>query len=142
MNRGQINDYLNSVKTDFYFLHCDSWHYKAEFKIINIGVQEFNAVNLSYGLALAKHKVILYSIAGFVIEKCLEQLRLMRDCDVMLLTAGLDHEYPPSLGKGHQINPEGILTYLKEHGWSIYSDDFTQCFNCSNKRVFILGKEP
>jgi len=44
--------------------------------MINCGVQEPNMVNIAAGLASQGKKVIIYGVAGFVIYKAYEQIKL------------------------------------------------------------------
>lgn len=148
--RNYINDFLNNSDKNFWFLHCDSWHYQTTYKCINCGVQEPNMLNIASGLMLNNQKVIVYSIAGFVLEKCIEQLRLVvpNSGSLILLIAGAHHEYPKELGVGHQIDPEYILKYLEQYNYHIYDLSKTEpkstwdkVFKLNGKSIVLLGKE-
>jgi transketolase len=49
---------------------------EGNYKMINCGVQEPNMVNIAAGLASQGKKVIIYGVAGFVIYKAYEQIKL------------------------------------------------------------------
>ena len=49
---------------------------EGNYNIINCGVQEPNMVNIAAGLASQGKKVIIYGVAGFVIYKAYEQIKL------------------------------------------------------------------
>jgi transketolase len=48
----------------------------SNYHIINCGVQEPNMVNIAAGLASQGKRVIIYGVAGFVIYKAYEQIKL------------------------------------------------------------------
>ena len=119
--RTKINEILKTTQQEIYFLHCDSWHFlnfNPSLKIINCGVQEPNMINIALGLLLKGKTVIVYGIAGFVLEKCVEQFRLYFKNikgKFIFLEAGAHHEYPPELGPGHSFGNNDVnflLDYL------------------------------
>lgn len=118
VTRAMINDYLNRTKVgdpNFYFLHCDSWHFKANYRCVNCGIQEPNMMNIAAGLLGQGKTVVIYGIAGFVLEKCMEQLRLVQGDygKMIILNAGNHHEYPESLGRGHFFDVNKIEEHLR-----------------------------
>jgi transketolase len=46
------------------------------FNSINCGIQEPNMVNIACGLASQGKKVIIYGVAGFVLYKSYEQIKI------------------------------------------------------------------
>ncbi len=75
--RKYLNRFLNLYKGEVYFLHCDMWKWTdGNYNIINCGVQEPNMINIAAGLASQGKKVIIYGVAGFVIYKSYEQIKL------------------------------------------------------------------
>jgi len=151
MTRQEINDYLNNTKSDFYFLHCDSWHFKTKFKCINCGIQEPNMLNIAAGMMLEHKNVIVYSIAGFVLEKCLEQIRLVLPDtgSLVILNAGCHGEYPESLGPGHRFDVKWIQSFLDTTGIYLIDIATTQHLTMenifdvqyNNKKLILLGRE-
>lgn len=117
--RAKINEILKTTKQEIYFLHCDSWHFEntnPSLKIINCGVQEPNMINIAIGLLLKGKTVIVYGIAGFVLEKCVEQFRLYFNNingKFIFLEAGAHHEYPADLGPGHSFGNNDVNFLLK-----------------------------
>lgn len=75
--RYTLHKFLNRYSGEVYFLHCDMWKWTdGNYKIINCGVQEPNMVNIAAGLASQGKKVVIYGVAGFVIYKAYEQIKL------------------------------------------------------------------
>ena len=148
MTRFEINEFLNGLDKDFVFLHCDSWHFNAKFRCINCGVQEPNMLNIAAGMMLNCKNVIVYSIAGFVLEKCLEQMRLVLPDtgSITILNAGCHGEYPQSLGEGHRFDVSWIRKFLSTCGFEIVDLIKTPCslneiFTLTNKKIILLGYE-
>jgi len=57
-------------------LHCDMWKWNGDYQIINCGVGEPNMVNVAAGMASQGKQVVIYGVAGFVIYKAYEQIKL------------------------------------------------------------------
>ena len=75
--RYTLHKFLNRYPGEVYFLHADMWKWtEGNYKQINCGVQEPNMVNIAAGLASQGKKVIIYGVAGFVIYKAYEQIKL------------------------------------------------------------------
>lgn len=75
--RETLHKFLNRYPGEVYFLHCDMWKWTdGNYNIINCGVQEANMVNIAAGLASQGKRVIIYGVAGFVIYKAYEQIKL------------------------------------------------------------------
>lgn len=75
--RATLHKFLEDSSEEVYFLHADMWKWtEGNYKIINCGVQEPNMVNIAAGLASQGKKVIIYGVAGFVIYKAYEQIKL------------------------------------------------------------------
>lgn len=132
--RASINEILKTVQQEIYFLHCDSWHFEnsnPNIKIINCGVQEPNMINIAIGLLLKSKTVIVYGIAGFVLEKCVEQFRLYfpnLKGKFIFLEAGAHHEYPAELGIGHSFGNNNVIFLLQYLNifkiWDFYGYDY------------------
>lgn len=75
--RNTLHRYLSETTKEIYFLHADMWKWPdGNYKIINCGIQEPTMVNIAAGLASQGKKVIIYGVAGFVIYKAYEQIKL------------------------------------------------------------------
>lgn len=87
---------------------------EADYKIINCGVQEPNMVNIAAGLASQGKRVILYGVAGFVIYKAYEQIKLNikgwaeNYGSVIFVNAGANGCYT-GLGRGHLLDDDAVL---------------------------------
>lgn len=75
--RKTLHRFLNKYQNpNLYFLHADMWGFPSKGNIINCGVQEPNMVNIASGLASQGKIVIIYGVAGFVLYKAYEQIKL------------------------------------------------------------------
>ena len=75
--RATLHKYLTKLNhPDIYLLHADMWGFPTGGNVINCGVQETNMVNIAAGLASQGKRVIIYGVAGFVIYKAYEQIKL------------------------------------------------------------------
>jgi transketolase len=87
---------------------------EADYKIINCGVQEPNMVNIAAGLASQGKRVILYGVAGFVIYKAYEQIKLNikgwaeNYGSIIFVNAGANGCYT-GLGRGHLLDDDAVL---------------------------------
>lgn len=157
-NRKEFHEYLNSLdpystSKNIVFLHCDAWKYSDCFyKCLSIGVQEPNMLNIASGLMLGGKTVIIYSQAGFVLEKCMEQFRLVlpNTGRLIILNSGNHGEYPQNLGRGHNFSINMLRQYYNFLGFRIFDcSTNTQLtpktiFKFStnvNKHLVLLGKE-
>ena len=71
--RATLNKFLRR-NPDIILLHCDMWGFDCP--SINMGIQEPNMVNIAAGLAYEGKRVIVYGVAGFVLYKSYEQMKL------------------------------------------------------------------
>jgi transketolase len=84
------------------------------YNIINCGVQEPNMVNIASGLASQGKKVIIYGVAGFVIYKAYEQIKLNikgwaeNYGSIIFVNAGRNGCYS-ICGRGHLVEDDSIL---------------------------------
>jgi transketolase len=106
-------------RDDVYLLHCDMWGFKkfaskCPDRVINCGVQEPNMVNIAAGLASQGKKVIIYGVAGFVIYKAYEQIKLNikgwaeNYGSIVFVNAGRNGCYS-ICGRGHLVNDDSML---------------------------------
>ncbi len=100
---------------DVYFLHGDMWKWpQADYNIINCGIQEPNMVNIAAGLASQGKKVIVYGVAGFVLYKAYEQMKLYikgwseYTGSIVFVNAGFNGCYNVC-GRGHLVYDDHIL---------------------------------
>lgn len=155
--RKDFHEYLNSLNphdNDFVFLHCDAWKFSdTKYKTLSIGVQEPNMLNIAAGLMLSGKTVIVYSQAGFVLEKCMEQFRLVLPDTgrLILLNSGNHGEYPENLGKGHNFSITLLRKYYEFLGFRVFDLNtikqlkpehvFMRFSDKVNKHLVLLGKE-
>lgn len=118
--RQSLHRFLNLYKGEVYFLHCDMWKWlDGNYKQINCGVQEPNMVNIAAGLASQGKKVIIYGVAGFVIYKSYEQIKLNikgwaeNYGSIVFVNAGANGAYK-ICGRGHLLDDdEQLMQSLK-----------------------------
>ena len=113
--RQTLNKFLNRYQGEVYFLHCDMWKWPdGKYNIINCGVQEPNMVNIAAGLASQGKKVIVYGVAGFVIYKAYEQIKLNikgwaeHRGSIVFVNAGHNGCYS-ACGRGHLVEDDLAL---------------------------------
>jgi len=93
-------------------LHCDLWHFDCN--SINCGIQEPNMVNIAAGMASQGKKVIIYGVAGFVIYKSYEQIKLNvkgwaeNYGSIVFVNAGANGCYS-ACGRGHLLDDDELL---------------------------------
>jgi len=113
--RATLHKFLEDSSEEVYFLHADMWKWtEGNYKIINCGVQEPNMVNIAAGLASQGKKVIIYGVAGFVIYKAYEQIKLNikgwaeNYGSIIFVNAGHNGCYS-ICGRGHLVNDDWQL---------------------------------
>lgn len=113
--RNTLNKFLSRYTGEVYLLHCDMWKWTdGNYNIINCGVQEPNMVNIAAGLASQGKKVVVYGVAGFVIYKAYEQIKLNikgwaeNYGSIVFVNAGHNGCYS-ICGRGHLVYDDHIL---------------------------------
>jgi transketolase len=113
--RTSLNTFLNRYPGEVYFLHADMWKWtEGNYKIINCGVQEPNMVNIAAGLASQGKRVIIYGVAGFVLYKAYEQIKLNvkgwaeHNGSIIFVNAGHNGCYS-ICGRGHLVDDDWKL---------------------------------
>lgn len=113
--RETLHKFLNRYPGEVYFLHADMWKWTdGNYNIINCGVQEPNMVNIAAGLASQGKKVVIYGVAGFVIYKAYEQIKLNikgwaeNRGSIIIANAGHNGCYSVC-GRGHLVNDDSNL---------------------------------
>ena len=113
--RETLHKFLNRYPGEIYLLHCDMWKWTdGNYKIINCGVQEPNMVNIAAGLASQGKRVIIYGVAGFVIYKAYEQIKLNikgwaeNYGSILFVNAGANGCYS-ICGRGHLLDDDSKL---------------------------------
>ena len=113
--REKLHKFLNRYPGEVYFLHCDMWKWtEGRYHQINCGVQEPNMVNIAAGLASQGQRVIIYGVAGFVIYKSYEQIKLNikgwaeNKGSIIFVNAGANGCYK-GLGRGHLLDDDELL---------------------------------
>lgn len=112
--RKTLNRFLNRYNNkEVYLLHADMWGFET-FNSLNCGIQEPNMVNIACGLASQGKKVIIYGVAGFVLYKSYEQIKLNvkgfaeNMGTIIFVNAGANGCYSFA-GRGHEINDDELL---------------------------------
>lgn len=113
--RETLHKFLNRYPGEVYFLHADMWKWTdCNYNIINCGVQEPNMVNIAAGLAGQGKRVIIYGVAGFVIYKAYEQIKLNikgwaeNYGSILFVNTGANGCYS-ICGRGHLLDDDGKL---------------------------------
>lgn len=113
--RKTLHTFLTKLNhPDVYLLHADMWGFPTKGNVINCGVQEPNMVNIAAGLASQGKKVIIYGVAGFVLYKSYEQIKLNIKGwaeftgSIVFVNAGHNGCYSVC-GRGHLIDDDQAL---------------------------------
>jgi len=107
--RKTLHKFLSRLQDpNIYLLHADMWGFPTRGNVINCGIQEPNMVNIAAGLASQGKKVIIYGVAGFVIYKSYEQIKLYikgwaeHTGSIVFVNAGFNGCYS-ACGRGHFV---------------------------------------
>ena len=113
--RATLHKFLSRLHhNDVYLLHCDMWGFPTRGNVINCGIGEPNMVNIAAGLASQGKKVVVYGVAGFVIYKAYEQIKLNikgwaeHEGSVVFVNAGHNGCYGVC-GRGHLLDDDDQL---------------------------------
>lgn len=113
--RNTLHRFISKANNkDIYFLHCDMWGFPTKGNVINCGIQEPNMVNIAAGLASQGKTVIIYGVAGFVLYKAYEQIKLNvkgwseNYGSIIFVNAGHNGCYGFA-GRGHLLDDDHIL---------------------------------
>jgi len=113
--RETLNKFLSRYKGDVTLLHCDMWKWiNSPYQQINCGIQEPNMINIAAGMASQGRRVIIYGVAGFVIYKAYEQIKLNikgwaeNKGSIIFVNAGANGAYA-KLGRGHLLDDDALL---------------------------------
>ena len=114
--RKTLHKFLSRANNEnIYFLHADMWGFPTKGNVINCGIQETNMVNLAAGLASQGKTVIIYGVAGFVLYKAYEQIKLNikgwseKYGSIIFVNAGANGCYGFA-GRGHLVDDDVSLT--------------------------------
>lgn len=113
--RKTLHKFLTRYSGEIYLLHCDLWKWpEGNYRQINCGVQEPNMINIAAGLASQGKRVIVYGVAGFVIYKSYEQIKLNikgwaeASGSIVFVNAGANGAYK-ICGRGHLLDDDELL---------------------------------
>lgn len=118
--RSTLDTFLaRAGNNDIYLLHADMWGFKKFVsrypeRVINCGIQEPTMVNIAAGLASQGKRVIVYGVAGFVLYKAYEQIKLNvkgwaeHYGSVIFVNAGSNGCYS-ICGRGHLLDDDQLL---------------------------------
>lgn len=93
-------------------LHGDMWGFDSP--SLNVGIQEPNMVNIAAGMAYQGKKVVVYGVAGFVLYKAYEQIKLNikgwaeNYGSIVFVNAGHNGCYS-ICGRGHLLDDDELL---------------------------------
>jgi transketolase C-terminal domain/subunit len=120
--RKTLDRYLAELdQDDIYLVHGDMWHFtefqtKRPGNVINCGIQEPTVTNISAGLAWCGKTVFIYGVAGMIIHRAYEQLKLNvkgwgeKNGTIIIVNAGHNNCYLEA-GRGHLIDDDDKLCH-------------------------------
>ena len=85
-------------------------------RFINAGVAEQNMIGVAAGMAYKGHRVFCYSIAPFIVHRCLEQFRndvCLHNMPVCLVGNGGGYGYGIMGSSHHALEDIGVLSGLQ-----------------------------
>jgi transketolase len=110
--RKTLHKFLSrSQNKDIYFLHADMWSFPTKGNVINVGIGETNLMNIAAGLMSEGKTVIVYGVAGFILYKSYESLKLNvkgwaeNFGSLIIVNAGANGCYSFA-GRGHLIDDD------------------------------------
>lgn len=114
--RVTLHKFLTKLKNpNVYLLHCDLWKWPSDdYHCINCGIGEPNMVNIAAGLTSQGKRVIVYGVAGFVLYKAYEQIKLNvkgwaeNHGSIIFVNAGANGCYS-ACGRGHLLDDDVLL---------------------------------
>lgn len=111
--RETLHKFLNKCQT-VTLLHCDMWKWGGNYPIINCGIQEPTMVNIAAGMASEGKQVVIYGVAGFVLYKAYEQIKMNikgwaeHSGSIIFVNAGHNGCYS-ACGRGHLLDDDDLL---------------------------------
>ncbi|MCV3381250.1 transketolase [Campylobacter sp. IFREMER_LSEM_CL2127] len=115
----QDNNKIMIVTADFGAPSLDKIREKFPERVINVGIAEQNAINISVGLALEGYIVYIYAIAPFISMRCFEQIRvniailnMFRHMNINIIGVGVGMSYSTSGPTHHCLEDLSLMKTL------------------------------
>ncbi|EPZ2627459.1 transketolase family protein [Campylobacter coli] len=117
--RMQDNNKIIIVTADFGAPSLDKIRESFPERVINVGIAEQNAINISVGLALEGYIVYVYAIAPFISMRCFEQIRvniailnMFRNMNINIIGVGVGMSYSTSGPTHHCLEDLSLMKSL------------------------------
>lgn len=114
-----INDKIIIITADFGAPSLDKIREKFPNRVINVGIAEQNAINVSVGMALEGFIVYVYGIAPFISMRCYEQIRVnvailsqFRKMNINIISVGIGMSYSTSGPTHHCLEDLSVIKTL------------------------------
>jgi len=92
-----------------YLIHCDMFPFKHK-RIIDLAGSEFLAIQYAFGLTLQGFKVILFDVAGFILDKSIYFANLYPCKNIYIAEGGAGFTYHPSSYAHYLFNDLQIVS--------------------------------
>ncbi|EAI7266564.1 transketolase [Campylobacter coli] len=113
------NDKIVIITADFGAPSLDRIRDKFPSRVINVGIAEQNAINISVGMALEGFVVYVYGIAPFISMRCYEQIRVnvailsqFRKMNINIISVGIGMSYSTSGPTHHCLEDLSVIKTL------------------------------
>ncbi|EAJ5672659.1 transketolase [Campylobacter lari] len=113
------NDKIIIVTADFGAPSLDKIREKFPSRVVNVGIAEQNAINVSVGMALEGFIVYVYGIAPFISMRCYEQIRVnvailsqFRKMNINIISVGIGMSYSTSGPTHHCLEDLSVIKTL------------------------------
>ncbi|EAH6868281.1 transketolase [Campylobacter lari] len=113
------NDKIIIVTADFGAPSLDKIREKFPSRVVNVGIAEQNAINISVGMALEGFIVYVYGIAPFISMRCYEQIRVniailsqFRKMNINIISVGIGMSYSTSGPTHHCLEDLSVIKTL------------------------------
>ncbi|MCW1355520.1 hypothetical protein OLQ17_04450 [Campylobacter jejuni] len=118
-NQMLCNNKIVIITADFGAPSLDKIREKFSDRVINVGIAEQNAINISVGMALEGYIVYVYGIAPFISMRCYEQIRVnvailnqFRKMNINIISVGIGMSYSTSGPTHHCLEDLSIIKTL------------------------------
>ena len=110
------------ISNDYGAVSLDKFRNDFPDQYINAGVSEQNIISMAAGMAIAGKKVFVYSIASFIVTRCLEQIKIdicSQQLPIKIIAVGAGYAYSEDGPTHHACEDIAIMRTLD--GMQIYS---------------------
>ena len=143
--RAKIDKDIIFVSNDYGAPSLDRFREDFPNQYINAGISEQNIISVAAGLAISGKKVFVYSIASFIVLRCLEQIKLdicLHNLPVTIIAVGTCYTYSEDGPTHHATEDISIMRSMEgmeilSPSNSLMTSDFVDLALESNSPTYI-----